>query len=93
MVAPPDTVLPQSTLNNWGDPLAKLMNTWKGKSARAANELLGRSGRFWQPDYFDTLIRNEAHLRQAVRYVEANPVKAGLVKEATAWPWSSTCPA
>lgn len=73
-------------------PLAKLLNIWKGKSARAANESLGRSGRFWQPDYFDSLIRNEAHLHQAVRYVEANPVKAGLAKEAGEWPWSSACP-
>jgi len=73
-------------------PLAKLMNTWKGKSARAANQLLCRTGRFWQPDYFDTLIRDEAHLRQAVRYVEANPVKAGLAKELDAWLWSSANP-
>lgn len=70
-------------------PIAKLLNTWKGKSARTANQLLRRTGRFWQPDYFDTLVRDEAHLRQAVRYVEANPVKARLAKEASAWPWSS----
>ena len=72
-------------------PLAKLVNTWKGKSARAANKLLGRVGPFWQADYYDTLIRNEAHLCQAKRYVEANPVKAGLAKEVAAWPWSSAC--
>ena len=72
-------------------PLARLMNTWKGKSARAANQVLGRLGRFWQPDYFDTLIRDEAHLRQSERYVESNPVKAGLAKAAAAWPWSSAC--
>lgn len=72
-------------------PLAKLMSTWKGTSARAANQLLCRNGRFWQPDYFDTLIRDEAHLRQALRYVEANPVKAGLAREAGAWLWSSAC--
>jgi len=72
-------------------PLAKLLNLWKGKSARAANKLLGRNGPFWQTDYFDTLIRDEAHLRQAVRYVEANPMKACLVKAASEWPWSSAC--
>ena len=73
----------------WDVPLAKLLNVWKGKSARVANRLLHRTGRFWQPDYFDTLIRNEAHLCQAVRYVESNPVKARLVREAADWPWSS----
>ena len=73
----------------WDTPLVRLLNTWKGRTSRAANQFLRRSGRFWQPDYFDTLIRDEAHLRRAVRYVEANPVKAGLAREAAAWPWSS----
>ncbi|HXJ44962.1 MAG TPA: energy transducer TonB [Bryobacteraceae bacterium] len=30
LLAPPDTQLPQATLNNWGDPLAKLMNGSNG---------------------------------------------------------------
>jgi TonB family protein len=30
IIAPPDTPLPQSTLNNWGDPLARLMNGSNG---------------------------------------------------------------
>ena len=33
LIAPPDTVLPQSTLNNWGDPLAKLMNGSNGNGS------------------------------------------------------------
>ena len=33
IIAPPDTVLPQSTLNNWGDPLAKLMNGSNGNGS------------------------------------------------------------
>ena len=32
---------------------------------------------------------DDAHLMQAVRYVENNPVKAGLVEHAGDWPWSS----
>ncbi len=32
---------------------------------------------------------DSAHLMAAVRYVERNPVKARLVKTASAWPWSS----
>jgi len=73
----------------WNMPLAKLVGGWKGKSARLANELLRRSGSFWQVDYFDTLIRDEAHLKRVIRYAEQNPVKAHLVKEAREWPWSS----
>lgn len=77
----------------WEMPLSKLVGVWKGKSARVANLLLGRVGRLWQEDYFDTLIRDEKHLKKAVRYTEQNPVKAKLVKDPRAWPrawpWSS----
>lgn len=75
----------------WNVPLAKLVGGWKGKSARLDNVLLCRRGPFWQVDYFDTLIRDEAHLKRAVRYAEQNPVKAYLVKTAREWPWSSAC--
>jgi REP element-mobilizing transposase RayT len=73
----------------WEVPLAKLINTWKGKSSRLANVLLKRSGKFWQEDYYDTLIRDEAHLKRAIRYTEQNPVKAFLAKATREWPWCS----
>jgi len=73
----------------WDVPLVKLINSWKGKSSRVANLLLRRSGKFWQEDYYDTLVRDEAHLKRAVRYTEQNPVKAFLTKAARDWPWSS----
>ena len=44
---------------------------------------------FWQEDYFDTKIRDAAHLAQAIRYVEQNPTKAKLVLDPREWPWSS----
>jgi REP element-mobilizing transposase RayT len=73
----------------WGMPLAKLVDGWKGKSAFLANRLLGRRGKLWQEDYFDTLIRDEAHLKKAARYTENNPTKAALVRSPRDWPWSS----
>jgi TonB family protein len=33
IIAPPDTPLPQSNLNQWGDPLAKLMNNSNGNGS------------------------------------------------------------
>ena len=30
----------------------------------------------WEREYFDTLIRDEEHLKRAIRYTENNPVKA-----------------
>src|SRR5206468_3812795 len=76
-------------LDVWDVPLVKLINGWKGKSSRLVNALLRRSGKFWQEDYYDTLVRDEAHLKRAVRYTEQNPVKAFLTKAARDWPWSS----
>jgi len=73
----------------WDVPLVKLINDWKGKSSRGANKLLCRSGAFWQVDYYDTLIRDEAHLKKAIRYTEQNPTKACLAKSASDWLWSS----
>ncbi len=60
-------------------PLEKLLRSWKSFSTRRLNELLGESGGIWQPDYFDRLVRDEAHFRNCVRYVGRNPERAGLV--------------
>ena len=73
----------------WETPLAKLTKSWKAFVAREANKLLGRQGEFWEREYLDTHIKNEEHRGKAVRYIENNPVKAGLVQEAKMWPWSS----
>jgi hypothetical protein len=61
-------------------------------SACKINRVLGRSGPLWQEDYWDRYIRDEAHFGKAQRYIESNPVKAGLVPQAAAWPWSSANP-
>jgi putative transposase len=48
-----------------------------------------RSRAFWQRDYWDRFIRNERHLMTAIRYIEENPVAAGLAGAAGDWPWGS----
>jgi REP element-mobilizing transposase RayT len=62
----------------------------KGSTARHANLILGRTGQaFWQDESFDHRVRDEEELARIVRYVEQNPVSAGLVAAAGDWPWSS----
>ena len=68
--------------------LGSIVSSWKRFSARAANQVIGRSGPFWQDDYWDTYIRDERHFESTVGYIENNPVKAGLVGAAEDWPWS-----
>ncbi|MGA3284203.1 MAG: transposase [Verrucomicrobiota bacterium] len=70
-------------------PLPEILHGWKSYTGKAANRLLKRSGDFWQAEYFDRFIRDEGHFRKAVRYLENNPVKAGLVKSAEEWIFSS----
>lgn len=76
-------------LDIWRIPMSDIVQRWKGKSSRLANAILARGGRFWQADYFDTVIRDEQHLRRAIRYTEQNPVKAHLVKSPREWLWGS----
>ena len=70
-------------------PLSKLIQSWKTLTSKRANALLDRSGTLWQEDYRDRYIRDEAHFRKTVRYIENNPIKAGLVKCPEEWRCSS----
>ncbi len=72
-----------------GHPLPDQLQSWKSYTAKAANALLGRTGAFWERDYFDRYIRDDHHLAAVVHYIEQNPVKAGLVERAEDWPWGS----
>lgn len=76
----------------WLVPLSELLKSWKGYTAYRCNEILGRKGTFWQEEYFDRYMRDEAHLNKAVRYIENNPMKAGLVRQAEDWAFSSANP-
>lgn len=49
----------------------------------------GTSGRVWQGRYKAFPIQADAHLLIVIRYVERNPVRAGLVRSALEWSWSS----
>jgi hypothetical protein len=48
-------------------------------TARQANTLLARTGHpFWQYETYNHLIRNSDELNRVIRYIEGNPVRAGL---------------
>ncbi len=69
-----------------GHELPALLHSWKSFTAKAANRLLGRTGNFWQEEYYDHLIRDEGDYAHAMHYLLDNPVNAGLVN----WPWVRT---
>lgn len=53
------------------------------------NRKLKQSGRIWQNRFFSCIVENNKYLWAVARYIECNPVKAGLVKRAEEYPWSS----
>jgi REP element-mobilizing transposase RayT len=70
--------------------LAEVLRRIKGPTARLANGLLARHGvKFWQEEYFDRIVRIGDEFGRIRRYIEWNPVKAGLVALPEEFRWSS----
>lgn len=69
--------------------LSSILHSWRSFSSNEINKVLNHSGRLWMPEYFDRFIRDNDHFNNVVDYIHNNPVKAGLVKEATDYKWSS----
>jgi REP element-mobilizing transposase RayT len=46
-----------------------------------------RHGVEWQIDFFDHRLRDEESFSEKAAYIAQNPVRAGLVSDATAWPY------
>ncbi len=71
-------------------PPSRLLQSLKGSSARDANRILHRTGEpFWQPESYDHWVRDEPEWHRIAKYIEENPVKAGLVSRPQDHPWSS----
>ena len=70
------------------DSLADAIQWAHGKYADVFNGLYGTVGHLWQGRFRSTVM-DESHLFNGVRYVERNPVRAGLVGKAEDYSWSS----
>lgn len=70
------------------EALAEAMKQTHGRYASYWNASHVSSGHAWQGRFFSCPLDN-VHLWAALRYAELNPVRAGLVTEPEAWPWSS----
>ena len=70
--------------------LPKLTKSLKGITAKRANAMLALTGAtFWQEESYDHLVRNLEEFGKIRNYIENNPVRAGLVREAGDYRWSS----
>jgi putative transposase len=83
-----------------GWTMSKIVASWKSFTGRRISEYQKRAGLepgepsgkpnpIWHREYWDRYIRDHAHYANTVKYIHENPVKAGLVKKAEKWKWSS----
>jgi len=70
------------------DSLAKALRDAHTVYAMRFNSRTRLSGHVWQGRFYSCPM-DESHLWAAVRYVERNPVRAGLMEKAEDYPWSS----
>ena len=59
-------------------PLARIAASWKRFTATKIHQRNQSSGRMWQKDYFDRIIRDWDHFMNVARYIRRNPLKAKL---------------
>jgi REP element-mobilizing transposase RayT len=70
--------------------LQKITQGIKGTTAYEINGVQNARGRiFWLDESYDHWARDEEEIHRIIRYIESNPVKAGLCARPEEWPWSS----
>jgi putative transposase len=70
------------------DSLSKTFKLLHMRYSRYINEKKKTNGHLWQGRFFSCVL-DERHVYAALRYIENNPVRAGLVKRADDYRWSS----
>jgi putative transposase len=69
--------------------LGHLMKRLAGRHTRRLNFIQARSGTIWGGRFKCSPIETDRYLLTCLRYVDLNPVRAGLVTKAQDYPWSS----
>lgn len=76
------------TPSNAGSP-GRMMQMLGRRYVRYFNDRYGRSGTLWEGRCHSTMVDSELYFLACSRYVESNPVRAGLVARPDGYPWSS----
>ena len=73
------------------DGLSKVMQSLGRSYVQYFNYQYRRTGTLWEGRYKATLLDSERYLLTCYRYIELNPVRAGMVSNPADYPWSSYC--
>jgi putative transposase len=71
------------------DGPAKLMQSIGRRYVQYINRVYRRSGTLWEGRYKSSAVQTEAYLLLCQRYIELNPVRAGMVTDPAQYRWSS----
>ena len=71
---------------NDGWTLSRVVKTLKARSALTINRHLCQHGSLWQRAYYDRAARKDEDICQIARYIVANPLRAGLVRNIGDYP-------
>jgi putative transposase len=69
--------------------LAKMMQALGRRYVQYINTTYHRTGTLWEGRYRASLVEADPYLLTCYRYIELNPVRAGMVQEPAAYAWSS----
>jgi putative transposase len=71
------------------DGPAKLMQSLGRRYVQYINRAYSRSGSLWEGRYKSSAVQAETYLFTCMRYIELNPVRAGMVRDPAHYRWSS----
>ena len=71
------------------DSIGRLFQSLGRHYVRYVNQTYQRHGSLWEGRYKCNVIESQAYLLSCMRYIELNPVRAGMVDDPTKYRWSS----
>ncbi len=69
--------------------IAQMMQSIGRRYVRHVNAEYGRTGTLWEGRYRAGLVQSDGHLLTCHRYIELNPLRAGMIPSPVNYPWSS----
>lgn len=69
--------------------VGRVMQTLGRRYVRYINDSMGRSGTLWEGRYKASMVDSDRYVLACYRYIELNPVRAGMVRDPVDYPWSS----
>ena len=69
-------------------PASRIVQNLAFRYTRAFNRRMRRVGHLFQGRFRSRVVDGNAYLLELVRYIHLNPVRSGLVRDPSAWPWS-----